>query len=985
MKKIVFLLLSFVPGLLLAQNLDIDASNVIARVPSLIYGAGAEDVNHEIYGGLYDQRIFGEGFEEPTTSNVEGWSQYDEKWTISDDMLQIVTSKHGKIIYDGETLTSGTISVDVRLDSASPIAGFIFNVSSPGTGGDTFNGYEVALNGGSRTFVYGKHRQNWTSIANNPVTFDPAAWNNLRIEFDGAKATVYLNGQQVFTYNDTSSPLKSGKVGLRSYGGSASFRNLKINDKDITFKSQPSEVANFVQFDNLWQVNDGILQLTTNGHGKIIYQGPQLERGSCEVEVRLDGSRPIAGFIIDVQEPGTGADRFRGYEVALDCDDRTFVFGKHDNNWQPIANFAVSFSPKEWNLLRVEFDGRAATVYLNGKKIYSYTDDSATPLMYGKVGLRSFDGPASFRNLKINDVPIHLAYAPIGVSKIWEAVGQGTFEHDATQHLTGQYSQKLSGQAGTAVANKGLNKWGIALTEGQPMQGCVYLKGDAQKAFVALQNIDGSVEYARQELTGVGAEWQRFAFTLTPDATDSLARFVVGLASEGTLWADQAMLYTDSYPFRSDLTEAFRQQGLTFLRYGGTMVNAAHYMTKNMIGNRELREPYTGHWYAHSTNGFAIPEFVEFARLIGAEPTFAINIEDNPADVLALLKEIEPYHLHYIEIGNEENIGTTALSAYKHYVERFLTLYDAIHAVYPDLKFINAAWWRPDDETTMKYVFDQLDGKCDYWDYHPWTETFAEAKAIEAEIKNMQALFLKWNPATAMRCAILEENGNTHDMARALAHAEMLNIVRRMDGFVAMDSPANALQPYMQNDNGWDQGQIFFSPSSTWNQPPYYAQQIAARTHQPLLVGTAYKNASIDITATRNQAGDTLVVHVVNSLTSTRIIKFNLNGFGQVQSLKSYAVHATDIHAENTPQQPRKIFVREEELSPTATQLQVRPNSYTAFVFVRSSADAIHRLDAKSHSADIYDLQGRRLSSVPNGIYIRSGKKELRTTAKRQG
>ncbi len=30
-----------------------------------MYGACIEDVNHEIYGGLYSQMIFGESFQEP--------------------------------------------------------------------------------------------------------------------------------------------------------------------------------------------------------------------------------------------------------------------------------------------------------------------------------------------------------------------------------------------------------------------------------------------------------------------------------------------------------------------------------------------------------------------------------------------------------------------------------------------------------------------------------------------------------------------------------------------------------------------------------------------------------------------------------------------------------------------------------------------------------------------------------------------------------
>ena len=37
------------------------------------------------------------------------------------------------------------------------------------------------------------------------------------------------------------------------------------------------------------------------------------------------------------------------------------------------------------------------------------------------------------------------------------------------------------------------------------------------------------------------------------------------------------------------------------------------------------------------------------------------------------------------------------------------------------------------------------------------------------------------------------------------------NAVRRMGDFVLTSCAANALQPYRQNDNGWDQGQVFFT------------------------------------------------------------------------------------------------------------------------------------------------------------------------------
>ena len=762
----VLLSLSAVAAIILpasAQTLTVDASKVLCRIEPLIYGAGAEDVNHEIYGGLYDQKIFGEGFEEPAFCDIKGFKAYDERWSITSGMAQLQTSRHGKLIDEEKQLSSGSVEVEFRMDDLNAIAGLIVNVSGAGNGADAFNGYEVALNARLGSFVLGKHQQNWQPISDTPTSFNPlGGWNKLRVTINKAKLTIYLNGTKIKTYEDTNSPLTSGYIGLRSYGGSATFRNLRVTGKAVAFES---------------------------------------------------------------------------------------------------------------------------------------------------------DSP--------------------NVSGMWTALGEGIFDHDSSEPFTGKYAQKIGGGQGVGIYNMGLNRWGIGINKDKKLKTSLYLKGSG-KVQVALQSADGSKEYARQEISGITENWQRFDVELTPDDSDPKGRFLLEIAEGGSIWVDQVLLCTDSYPFRSDITEAFRQQSLTFLRYGGTMVNAAEYMTKNMTGSRLERWPYYGHWYRYATNGFAIPEFVEFARLIGTEPCFAINIEDNPSDVLAMLQYIEPFGLKYIEIGNEENLSSAARRDYEHYVERYLVLYEAIHAAYPELLFINAAWWRPNEVETMKYVFQSLDGKCDLWDYHPWTETPQQAKDTEAEIAQMRQLFLEWNPQTTMRCAILEENGNTHDMARALAHAVMLNVVRRSARFVPLDSPANALQPYKQNDNGWDQGQIFFSPSQVWMQPPFYAQQMAAKNHQPLLVeSSCSSNANLDYTATRNEAGDTIVLHIVNYGTTSRGLTLNLTGFGEVGSITSLSLNGA-LNGENTPEKPTRFVPVEQALTPGA-RIVLKPNSYN--VIVISSKD----------------------------------------------
>lgn len=268
------------------------------------------------------------------------------------------------------------------------------------------------------------------------------------------------------------------------------------------------------------------------------------------------------------------------------------------------------------------------------------------------------------------------------------------------------------------------------------------------------------------------------------------------------------------------------------------MINIPGYRFKKMIGDRDKRPPYHGHWYRWSTNGFGIEDFLQFCEKAGFTAAFAVNIEETPQDMADMIEYLngpvtsewgrrraenghpEPYGVKYIGIGNEEVLfnGDRA-DEYDHYVERFNLLHDAIKGKDPSVKLISTAWWRA-DSPSMERTFRALDGKADYWDYHPWADQLASGREVEAELRRMRELFLRWNPSTTMKCAIFEENGNRHDMQRVLGHVTLQNAVRRMGDFVLTSCAANALQPYRQNDNGWDQGQVFFTPSQVWGMPP---------------------------------------------------------------------------------------------------------------------------------------------------------------------
>lgn len=793
-------LLMLLPGGVGAQQnrINIDASKVLNRVTPYLYGACIEDVNHEIYGGLYDQKIFGESFEEP-------------------------------------------------------IRGFVF---------DYFTVYEGF----------------WT-------------------------------------------PQEEG-VAIDAYPGA-----------------------------------------------KLVYEPTVMDKGSVEVELSMNGSTAHnAGLLLCVNDPGNGADNFDGYEISLAADGKKVIFGKHCKNWRSLKEVAVDCSPQEWNKMKVRVDGGQFEIFLNNKSLFVY-EDKESPILQGKVALRTWNSQAEFRNLTIEqegkkELISYTGKKGLAVSAHWDAIQTGdtkvTYLHDDKEAYNGKYSQvirKEDGNGIAGIANRSLNRWGISVEKGQMFQGRLYLKGEEYKGAVtvALQSADGTREYATQTINMLSGNWEKYPFSLLSNDTDPNSRLAVYIDRPGKIWVDQVVLMSTGdkqflgLPFRNDIGQAMQKQGLTFLRYGGTMVNAPEYRFKKMIGDPDKRPPYKGHWNPYSTNGFGIEEFLKFCEAAGFEAAFAVNIEETPEDIADMVEYLngpvssvwgkkradnghpKPYGVKYIEIGNEEVIHADDTDGYRHYIDRFNLLYDAIKSKDKSVEVINSAWWRP-ESPNMEIVFRALNGKSPYWDYHPWADDPDAGVNVDKELEKMQQLFLKWDPDTRMKCAIFEENGNLHSMQRALGHVTLQNAVRRHGDFVFTSCAANALQPYLQNDNGWDQGQVFFTPTQVWGMPPYYAQQMASESHLPLLVKTE-TTTSLDITATKDEEGRQMVVHIATITDKAVEADLEIKGLSKIEDIEVITLSG-DLKDRNTPEQPDRIIPVKKSLKADGNMKYVFPAySYTVLKY----------------------------------------------------
>ncbi|WP_317206528.1 family 16 glycoside hydrolase [Mucilaginibacter roseus] len=615
-----------------------------------------------------------------------------------------------------------------------------------------------------------------------------------------------------------------------------------------------------------WKSDQNEIQVNAGEGFKLVRNKRPVGAYTVSLQLKFGSRNDNAGILVNVNNARTGADRFNGYEISIDPNKRVLVFGKHQNNWTPLQEVKTDIDFKAWIKLKVKVDNNHFTVYINDKNepIADLTDHN-NPLPSGHFALRTYNADVTYKQIAFNNViEKFTSKTQLQVSGAWDVVNTANNAGYAlvTDAYNGSQAQLIMHNGGkglTGIANRGLNRWGIAIKKGNTYTGELYLKAQGIKdgATVSLQSADGRKMYASHTIKSVTSKWAPYSFRLKSNQTDGNARFVVTINSKGKLLVDQATLICKQEQFkglriRNDIAQTMQQEGLNFLRYGGTMVNAEGYRFKKMIGLRQNRPPYKGHWYPYSTNGFGIEDFLQFCEAAGFEAAFAVNIEETPEDMADMVEYLKgsintkwgklraqnghpvPYKVKYIEIGNEEVIFQGDVAAdYEHYAERFVKLRDAMHAKDSTIKFICSAWWRP-NSPNMKRVFRAINGKADYWDLHTDADAPNSGSKVDSSLTQMKVLFLKWDPNTRLKCAIFEENGGRHDVARALGHATTLNAVRRHGDFVLTSCAANALQPLGQNDNGWDQGQIFFTPSQVWGMPPFYAQQMASANHQPL-------------------------------------------------------------------------------------------------------------------------------------------------------
>lgn len=763
------------------------------------------------------------------------------------------------------------------------------------------------------------------------------------------------------------------------YGG---IYSQMIFGESFQEPAPPEPIAGFQTFAGDWSVhNDELIVHGTDGP-KLISTTPEFRDGRIGVDIFLERPDGInTSIIARVSKPGVGADNFVGYEIALDSRNQCIHFSRHRMNWEPILNAPCNIQIGKWISLEAKLTGDRIEVFVDGKQILDHKDGE-NALGSGSFGLRSWHHNSRFKNLwyEANNhrvtIPFQTQSASHPLSRMWThshtGSAQGTTRIETETPFTGEQSQIvefLSGSGEYGVSNRSLNRWGMNLEANKPYNGYVWVKSPSPCSLKAiLESTDGKSLYADTTLKVTSAGWQRIDFQLTPNRSDTTGQFSLRLNAPSVITLGHVYLSPGDWglfkglPVRKDVAVGLINEGITVLRYGGSMINNDAYRWKKMIGPRDRRPPYKGFWYPQSTNGWGIIDFMNLCEASGFEYIPAFCMSETPQDMADFVQYAtgapdnawakrriedghpEAYRLKYIQLGNEERIDDAYYAKFEKLAEAIWQHAPDVILVVGDFLYVNKIDNPLDFRGAASNITSlaahqkilQLAKKHDrevWFDIHLFTERLEKNGTVTAFPSFVDALE-KIAGGAKHKVAVFELNSNSHSLERALSNVLAIHAIER-DGRIPVCSAANCLQPDGQNDNGWNQGLLFLSPDKVWLQPTGYIEQMMSQHWQPHLVQCIVQNdtQSLDVTAKCADDGSILTLQIAN--TSSKPTTANLQISGTKVRFKTASVTelAGELSATNTRDTPNAIvpknYLWSENNGFSASERTFPPHSFT--------------------------------------------------------
>ncbi len=421
-------------------------------------------------------------------------------------------------------------------------------------------------------------------------------------------------------------------------------------------------------------------------------------------------------------------------------------------------------------------------------------------------------------------------------------------------------SLRIKADGRFSLQNEGY--WGMNMVRGEAYTLKLAARGEGWngKLTARILGKDGTV-LASGEISGISGHWHYHELQLAASGGDAKAKLELAGEGRGVLFLDMVSLLPDrtwkNHGLRADIAQSLDGLHPSFMRFpGGCWVEGDDFAHmnhwKNTIGNIDTRTPLWNIWGYNATHGLGFHEYLQLAEDLGAEPLFCINVgmshkESIPLDRMAqwvqdALDAVEyangptdsvwgamraraghpaPFHLKYMEIGNE-NGGAT-------YRERWPLFVNAIHARYPEIQFVADQWQGGHPADPKPNIVDEH-----FYDTPEWF--MRHATYFDHYDRNGPKIFVG-EYAVTRDCGL----GN---LRGAIGEAAFMTGLERNADHVIMASYAPLLVNL--NHRAWNPDLINFDSSRWYGLPSYYVQKMFAENRGDVYLPTEVQSPATE-------------------------------------------------------------------------------------------------------------------------------------------
>ncbi len=216
-------------------------------------------------------------------------------------------------------------------------------------------------------------------------------------------------------------------------------------------------LAGWTLLGGTWTADGGVLTASGPNGPKALREGVSPSDFELDVEIMIHAAGTQAGVLFRVDGAGEGTDAHRGYFAGLHAGDNQVLWGASDGGWSEIARKPVRIEPGRWHRCRLQAQGGNVKFFVGGQAVdgveYPRIDGLDTRFSEGQVGLRVLGGKASFRNLRIRDLPEKPA-----VATYTNPVAPGCADPVVLRH-GGMYYAYFTHTLGVPRAGKGIRMY----------------------------------------------------------------------------------------------------------------------------------------------------------------------------------------------------------------------------------------------------------------------------------------------------------------------------------------------------------------------------------------------------------------------------------------------------------------------------------------------------------------------------------------------